>query len=228
MRSLYLLLSLVVFVAACGVEAAAPTTSSTSSSTSTTTSTSVTSTTTTLPPESTTTSEVEFQGPEPLPDDPAYTLLLDGLGHFGGLGDPAQPIIDAMLESFGEPAADSEWIEEHGCVFEGPMRTITWVGPGIRVVFVDGSSDLGEGEHLSSYTTLQLGFAEPATPWQMFGIRRGINIADLGAMFPDASVIPAPSFDYVQLDPDGLSFARVDGSGAITDFWAGIDYCSGD
>jgi len=151
-RSLYLLLSLVVFVAACGVEAAAPTPSSTSTSgTSTTTSTSTTSTTTTtLPPETTTITDPEFQGPDPLPDDPAYALLLDGLGHFGGLGEPAQPIIDAMLVSFGEPAADSEWIEEHGCVFEGPMRTITWVGPGIRVVFVDGSSDLGEGEHLSS------------------------------------------------------------------------------
>ena len=229
MRRLRILVVLAVFVAACGGEAAAPTTSSTStSSTSTTTSTSTTSTTTTLPAETTTTTEVEFVGPEPLPDDPAYALLLDGLGHFGSLGDPAQPIIDAMLESFGEPAADSDWIEEHGCVFDGPMRTITWVGPGIRVVFVDGTSELGDGEHLTSYTTLQLGFGEPATPWQLFGIRRGTKIADLGAMFPDAAAVPGLSFDSAQLDPTGLSFARVDGSGAITDFWSGVDYCGGD
>jgi hypothetical protein len=151
--------------------------------------------------------------------------LLDGLQQFGKLGDPAQPIIDAMTEAFGEPVADSDWLEEHGCSFDGLMRTITWLPPGIRVTFVDGTSELGEGEHMSSYTTLQLGFMEPATPWEMFGVSRGTNLSQLGELFPDADLIPGPSLDYIRFDPTVLSYAWVDGSATIVDFWAGIEFC---
>lgn len=194
--------------------------------TATTTSTTSTTTTTTIPP--TTTTAAVTTTAEPLPVNPAFALLLDGLAEFGNLGDPAEPMIAAFLDEFGEPAADSDWIEEHGCAFEGAMRTITWIDPGIRVVFVDGISDLGEGEHFSSYTTLQLGFDAVPTPWTMFGVERGTNLADIGDLFPDAELIPGPGLDYIHFDPTVLSYAWVDGSGAIVDFWAGINFCGRD
>lgn len=157
-----------------------------------------------------------------VPIDPQFSLLFDGFEHFGLLGDPAATVIDAFVQVFGDATADSDWIEEHGCSYEGPMRTMVWIDPGVRVVFVDGDSDYGSGQHLATYTTLH-----PAeTPWRLFGVTRGMNLADAGTLFPDAQIIPGPNLDYVQFDPETPSYAWVFGSGEIRDFWGGTDYCT--
>lgn len=188
-------------------------TTSTSSST-TTTSTSSTTTTTEAPPESSTTTE-------PVPVEPEFVMTLDGFAAFGVLGDEAQDVLDAFAAEFGDPTADSEWITEHGCAFEGPMRTVTWIEPGVRLTFVDGESTLGSGQHLALYSTVLP--VDP--PWEMEGVRREMTLEQVQVLFPDAVVLPGPSLDYIQFVPDLGSYAWIDAAGQIREFWAGIEFC---
>jgi hypothetical protein len=127
----------------------------------------------------------------------------------------------ALTEAFGESSADSGWKQEHACSFDGPMRTVTWADPGLRVVFGDGDSDYGSGEHLVTYTTL-LG---AGTPWRLFGLTSGANLTQVEDLFPDAEIFPGPSLDYVRFDPELPSYAWVYGSGEIRDFWGGTEFC---
>jgi hypothetical protein len=159
-----------------------------------------------------------------VPIDPQFALLLDGPERFGRLGAEAQPMIDALTEAFGEPDADSDWKEEHTCSFVGPLRTVTWADPGLRLVFGDGESDYGSGEHLVTYTTLLPGFPL-VSPWRLFGLTQGMFLSDAESLFPDAAVIPGPSLDYVQFDPGSPSYAWVFGSGELRGFWGGTEYC---
>ncbi len=228
-RHLAPLVGLAVTVAACGGTAAAPTTTAASTTTSSTTTTSTsttttsTTTTTTLPPTTTTTTE-----PEPtttVPIDPQFALLFDGFERFGRLGDDATAVIDALTTAFGDPAADSDWKEDHTCSFEGSLRTVSWSEPGlVRVVFGDGESDYGSGEHLITYNTLLPGFPL-ISPWRLFGLTQGMFLPDVETLFPDAEVIAGVSLDYVQFDPEMPSYAFVYDSGEIRDFWGGTEYC---
>jgi len=227
-RRLQLVVGFAVLTAACGGATATTTTTAATTTTSTTTSTTTTTTsttTTTLPPTTTTTTE-----PAPattVPVDPQFSLLFDGFEHFGRLGDDANEVVEAFTAAFGEPVADSDWKEEHSCSFDGPLRTVSWSEPGlVRVVFGDGESDYGSGEHLVNYATLLPGFPEQS-PWRLFDLAQGVLLSDVESEFPDAEVLSGPSLDYVQFDPGLPSYAFVYDSGEIRSFWGGTEYCGG-
>jgi hypothetical protein len=226
-RLLILLPAIALAVAACGGEIAAsttssvttdPTTSTSSRPVSTTTSStsSTTSSTTEAPPESSTTTE-------PVPVDPQYLMSLDGFVEYGALGDDAATVVEALVESHGDPTADSDWLEagEHGCLFEGPMRTVTWIDPGLRLTFVDGESDHGDGPHLAHYSTVLP--VDP--PWEMEGVRREMTLEQVRAIFPEAEILADTPLRNIQFDPDVASFASIDAADQIREFWAGTDYC---
>jgi hypothetical protein len=223
------LIVLSVAAAACGGDAAVTTTSTTVVSTVSSTPSSITTSTTTTteaPPETTTTT-IDFSQftstTEYRPVEPEYVLLLDGFGFFGVLGDDAETVIAGFVAEFGDPTADSDWgdVTEHGCLFEGDMRTITWIEPGVRLTFVDGESAHGVGPHLAHYSTVLP--VDP--PWELAGIRREMTLEQVLESFPDAEVLPTTPLDRIQFDPDVGSYATIDAAGEIREFFAGTDYC---
>lgn len=137
------------------------------------------------------------------------------------LGDPAEDVITAFTEAFGDPTADSDWREEHGCTIEGRVRTITWIDPGVRLTFADGVTEFGEGEHLVTFTTL----LPVESSWRLFGVHRGMTVTQIESLFPDAVVIEGDGLDSLQFDPEIPSYALIDSGGEIRDFWGGVDYC---
>jgi hypothetical protein len=154
--------------------------------------------------------------------EPQFLLQLAGFEQFGVLGDSADAVVGAFEEAFGDATADSDWIVEHGCAFEGPMRTVTWIEPGVRLTLVDGDSPHGEGAHLALYSTV----LPMDPPWEMRGIRREMTIESVLEAFPEATVLPGPPLDYIQFVPDVASYAWLDAAGQIREFWAGTEYCS--
>ena len=156
--------------------------------------------------------------------EPQYVLLLDGFDAFGVLGDPAAEVYDAFEEAFGEPTADSLWLppEAHGCDFLGPMRTVVWIEPGVRLTFVDGETDFGTDRHLAAYSTVLP--IDP--PWELEGgLRRGMTVEQIREVFPEAEVIDAEPLDHVRLVPDVASYVSIDAGGGIREFWAGGEFC---
>jgi hypothetical protein len=149
-------------------------------------------------------------------------LLFDGFEQFGQLGDDAASVIEAFTEAFGEPTADSDWREEHGCAVDGPVRTITWIDPGVRLTFVDAETEFGSGEHLVTYTTL----LPVESSWRLFGVHRGMTTEGIATLFPDAVVLESDGLDSLQFDPEFPSYAWIDSGGEIRDFWGGIDVCA--
>ena len=230
MRRLILLIVISIVIAACGGSTAATTTTTTSTSTpptttssSTTTSTSST-TTTTLAVTTTTIDFSQFTSTtEWMPVEPEYVLLLDGFGAFGVLGDDADTVVDGFTAEFGDPTADSGWlgVTDHGCLFEGDMRTVTWIDPGVRLTFVDGESAHGDGPHLAHYSTVLP--VDP--PWELDGVRREMALDEVLEFFPDAELLPGTPLQQIQFDPDVGSYATIDAAGEIREFFAGTDYC---
>jgi hypothetical protein len=224
------LIVLPIVIVACGGDVAVTTTTSTTITTvaSATSSTTTSSTTTTseAPPETTTTT-IDFSQftstTEYRPVEPEYVLLLDGFGFFGVLGDDAETVIAAFGAEFGEPTADSGWVgvTDHGCLFEGDMRTVTWIEPGVRLTFVDGESEHGSGPHLAHYSTVLP--VDP--PWELDGIRREMTLEQVLDSFPAAELLPTTPLQQIQFDPEVTSYATIDAAGEIREFFAGTEYC---
>lgn len=156
------------------------------------------------------------------PVDPQFVLFLDGFSEFGLLGDSADAVVGGFDDTFGEPTTDSGWIEDHGCAFVGPMRTVTWIEPGVRLVFVDGETDHGTGPHLAGYSTVLP--VDP--PWELAGgIRRGMTWDTVVAVYPTAQLIIGGTLDLIRFEPEMESYASIDAAGEIREFFAGGDYC---
>jgi hypothetical protein len=151
-------------------------------------------------------------------------LLLDGFGFFGVLGDDADTVVGGFTDQFGDATADSGWLgaSDHGCTFEGDMRTVTWIEPGVRLTFVDGESDHGTGRHLVHYTTVLP--VDP--PWELSGVRREMSLEQVLESFPDAVVVAGSPLQRIQFDPTVESFASIDAAGEVREFFAGTDYCT--
>lgn len=221
MRRSSLLACLALIAAACGGGSAAPTTTTTTTTaviaTTAPTTTTVAATTTQAPPPEPTTTI-------PAPVDPLHVMTLDGFGDLGVLGDAAQDVFDAFEGAFGTPTADSGWLapEAHGCDFAGPMRTVTWIDPGVRLTFMHGQTAVGAGQHLAHYSTVLP--VDP--PWEMDGVRRGMTLDDVRVLFPEAEVVEGPALDSIRFVPTVDSFASIDAAGEIREFWAGPDVCS--
>jgi hypothetical protein len=228
-RRLTLLIVTAVIVTACGGETTGTTTSTSttvqsssttagSTTTSPTSTTVPTTTTTTTPPDST-------DSTEPVTVEPDYLMSLEGFVAFGVLGDDAETVIDGFASAFGVPTADSGWLDaaDHGCDFEGPMRTITWIEPGVRLTFVDGESAFGDGPHLAHYSTVLP--VDP--PWEMEGIRREMRVDEVIDLFPDAEITDGAPLDSLRFVPDVASYAWIDAADQVREFWGGTDYCMG-
>lgn len=154
--------------------------------------------------------------------DPQYVLFLDGFSAFGLLGDAADGVFGAFEGAFGPPTADSGWIADHGCSFEGPMRTVTWIEPGVRLAFVEGDSDYGSTRHLAGYSTVLP--VDP--PWELAGgIRRGMTLEQVQVVFPEAEIVAGEALQSIRLTIGVDSYVSIDAAGEIREFWAGGDYC---
>ncbi len=191
----------VVALAGCGDDGSAP-----AAATSTTV---VDATTTTTTPDATTVA------PAPI------ALRGDGLGVVD-LGASPDAAIAAVTEELGPPSVDAGWspsFSVYGTCPGEQIRGVEWEG--LVLLFTDGTTDFGAGEHLFAW---RITGAPPAVGTRA-GLGFGATAADAEELYPGAvervpAEDPFPAFLQVAVDGGAIT-AFLDDDDTITNLEAG-------
>jgi hypothetical protein len=174
------------------------------------------STSTEAPADSTTTSTTTTTEPAPS----AIALRGDGLGVVA-LGAVPDVAVAAITDELGEPSADSGW-QPSGSFGACPgdrSRSVEWGG--LALLFTDGSTAYGEGEHLSTW---RVNDAPPPVATAK-GLGYGATAADAEDLYPDhVERVPAedPFPAFLTIDAEGGTItAYLDEADSITNLEAG-------
>jgi hypothetical protein len=204
---LTLLLAASLLVAACNDDDEPATATTAVDSTSTTTA-----APTTTASDTTTTAE---------PAEAAIALRGDGLG-VAALGAAPDAAIAAVTAAVGDPSVDTGWepsFSTYGTCPGEQIRGVEWGG--LVLLFTDGDTAYGSGEHLFSWRVTG---APPAVSTAT-GLGFGSTAADAEELHPGqvetvAAEDPFPAFLEVQAD-GGLITAFLDDAATITNLEAG-------
>jgi hypothetical protein len=209
---------LVILVAATAMLGAAC--SSDSPSPATTTSTAAAESTTSTSAPTTTVEETTTSTPEPVGSESA--LRGDGLGvvEFGAAPDEA---VAAMTAVLGEPTADTGWepsFSTYGTCPGAQIRGVEWGG--LVLLFTDGDTTYGSGEHLFSWRVTG---APPALS-TVGGLGFGATAADAEELYPGQieAVPPEDPFPgFLRIAAEGGPItAFLDAGDSITNLEAGV------
>ena len=175
-------------------------------------------TSTEAPADSTTASTTSTTEPAPS----AIALRGDGLGVVA-LGAVPDVAVAAITAELGEPSADSGWQPSGSSSFGAcpgdRSRSVEWGG--LAVLFTDGRTAHGDGEHLSTW---RVNDAPPPVATAK-GLGYGATAADAEALYPD-HVERAPAEDpfpaFLTIDAEGGPItAYLDEADTITNLEAG-------
>lgn len=152
----------------------------------------------------------------------AVVLRGDGLGVVG-LGEPPQAVLDAVGAALGPPTRDTAWepaFSEYGTCPGEQIRGVEW--DHLVLLFTDGATVLGEGEHLFAW---RLNGAPPALGTAT-GFGWGATATDAEELYPgQVEVVPAeepfPAFLLVEAE-GGTITAYLDEHDVVTNLEAGI------
>ena len=157
--------------------------------------------------------------------EPASALALrgDGLG-VASFGDEADTVIEAMTAELGEPSKDTGWASEdseYGTCSGGPVRGVQW-GEGLVLLFTDGDTTYGSGEHLTSW---RLAGAPPPVATAT-GLGYGATADDAEDLYPGGvETVPAedPFPSFLRIAAEGGSItAYLDVQDTITNLEGGL------
>jgi hypothetical protein len=167
---------------------------------------------TTTAPDTTTTAE---------PAESAIALRGDGLGVVA-LGAAPDAAIAAVTAALGEPSVDTGWepsFSTYGTCPGEQIRGVEWGG--LVLLFTDGDTTYGSGEHLFSWRVTG---APPAVSTPT-GLGFGSTASDAEELYPgQVETVPAedpfPAFLEIQAE-GGLVTAYLDDGATITNLEAG-------
>ena len=163
-------------------------------------------------------------GPTTTLPDAAVEVVLrgDGLGVVE-LGDRPDDAIDALTDALGPPTRDTGWqpaFSEYGTCPGEQIRGVEW--DHLVLLFTDGSTAEGEGEHLFAW---RLSGAPPALGTAT-GFGWGATATDAEELHPgQVEVVPAeePFPGFVLVDADGGTItAYLDDDEVVTNLEAGV------
>ena len=148
-----------------------------------TTTTETSSTTTTTEPSTTTTTSTTV----PVA---AVVLRADGVSGWY-FGDDAHAILDAFVETLGEPDEDTGWVdqqENYGVCIGQEVRFVRWGS--FQAFFTDGPSDWGPAgmRHFASYTQAVYFEGETIEAETTEGLSLGSPVGDIRALYGEESV----------------------------------------
>jgi hypothetical protein len=155
------------------------------------------------------------------PAAPAIALRGDGLGVVD-LGDAPDAAVAAVSGELGEPTVDSGWqpsFSTYGTCPGSEIRGVEW--DGLVLLFTDGETTFGSGEHLFSW---RLTGAPPAVS-TVTGLGYGATAADAEELYPgQVDAVPAeePFPALLEIDAEGGPItAYLDDADNITNLEAG-------
>jgi hypothetical protein len=165
----------------------------------------------------------EAATPTTVEQESALALRGDGLG-IAAFGDDAEAAIDAVTSELGAPSKDTGWTDrgnEYGTCPGDSVRGIQW-GEGLVLLFIDGDTAVGTGQHLSSW---RLAGAPPAIATAT-GLGYGATAADAEDLYPgDVERVPAedpfPSFLRIAAEGGPIT-AYLDDQDTITNLEGGV------
>ena len=168
-------------------------------------------------------SDDDDAGPTTSVATPAGEIALrgDGLGVVD-LGAAPEGAIDAVTDGLGEPTRDTGWgdpFSPYGTCPGDRVRGVEWGG--LTLLFADGETEQGSGEHLFAWRVVG---APPAIS-TVKGLGFGATATDAAELYPDeVEVVPAddpfPAFLEVEAE-GGRITAYLDDADTITNLEAG-------
>jgi len=158
-----------------------------------------------------------------LPEEAVEVVLRgDGLGVVA-LGAPPDEAVDALTEALGAPTRDTGWepaFSEYGTCPGEQIRGVEW--DHLVLLFTDGETELGEGEHLFAW---RITGAPPAVGTAN-GFGFGATAADAEELYPgQVEIVPAedPFPAFLQLEAEGGTItAYLDEDDVVTNLEAGV------
>ena len=158
-----------------------------------------------------------------LPEEAVEVVLRgDGLGVVV-LGAPPDEAVDALTEALGAPTRDTGWepaFSEYGTCPGEQIRGVEW--DHLVLLFTDGETELGEGEHLFAW---RITGAPPAVGTAN-GFGFGATAADAEELYPgQVELVPAedPFPAFLQLEAEGGTItAYLDEDDVVTNLEAGV------
>jgi hypothetical protein len=156
------------------------------------------------------------------PDAASIALRGDGVA-VADLGDRADAAVAAVTGSLGEPTGDSGWDPPEGAYGTCPgdrVRAVEWGG--LVLLFADGGTEVGRGEHLFGWRVTG---APPAVATAT-GLGFGATADDAEDLYPGAierveAEPPFPAHLVVEVEGGPIT-AFLDAAGAITNLEAGV------
>ncbi|MFP5255012.1 MAG: hypothetical protein ACLGI8_04085 [Acidimicrobiia bacterium] len=146
----------------------------------------------------------------------------DGLGVVE-LGAPPEAAVDALTEALGAPTRDTGWdpaFSEYGTCPGEQIRGVEW--DHLVLLFTDGATELGEGEHLFAWRVT----GAPPALGTATGFGFGATAADAEELYPgQVEQVPAeepfPAFLVVEAEGGAIT-AYLDEDDVVTNLEAGV------
>lgn len=164
------------------------------------------------------------EGPTTTLPEAAVEVVLrgDGLGVVE-LGAPPAEAVDALTEALGAPTRDTGWepaFSEYGTCPGEQIRGVEW--DHLVVLFTDGDTELGSGEHLFAWRVT----GAPPAVGTANGFGWGATATDAEELYPgQVERVPAeepfPAFLLVEAE-GGTITAYLDEDDTVTNLEAGV------